>query len=160
MSPQTTNPFNLKLAAQRFSLSRAFRYALTPNCNPTTGAPNLTSRQLRKQLLELPIQAAIAGDNLLIPTTGAGEQLIFELLLWNSSAAPIDMALYQGPSASGILLLPISNFPPTTGLTLGFNGNWEQPHFQIDIGQPFVLNLSTAGPVQGMIRYKLMNGTS
>lgn len=151
------NPYNQALDKRRGMLARAVRYALTPNCNPITGEPNLTPQQLLRQLLHIPINATVAGDNPLIPTTSSG-MLIYEILLWNSSAAPIDFSLYQGPSANGILLLPISNFPPTTGLTLGFNGNWEMPHFIIDTGQPFILNLSTTGPMQGFIKYKIQNG--
>jgi hypothetical protein len=152
------SPYNLTLEGQRQALSKAVRYALTPNCNPITGAPQLSSDQLRRQLLRVPIIAGNMGDNLLIATT-SGQLLIYEIVLWNSSAAPVDMQLFQGPSAGGVLLLPISNFPATTGLTLGFNGSFEQPHFEIDSGQQFVLTLSTAGPVQGMIRYKVANGT-
>lgn len=153
------NPWNQMLERKRGMLARAVRYALTPNCNPTTGAPNLTPLQRMKQLLSVPIIAGIAGDNPLIPTT-SNPILIYEMLLWNSSAAPISFGLYQGASAQGILLLPISNFPATTGFLLGFNGNWEMPHFIIDVGQPFILNLSTTGPVQGFIKYKIENGTS
>jgi hypothetical protein len=152
------NPFNQALDKRRGMLARAVRYALTPNCNPVSGAPNLTPQQALKQLLSIPINATIAGDNPLIPTT-SDPILVYELFLWNSSAAPIDWALYQGPSANGILLLPVSNFPPTTGLFMGFNGNWEMPHFTIDTGQPFILNQSTTGPTQGFIKYKIQNGT-
>jgi hypothetical protein len=139
-------------------LSRAVRYALTPNCNPTTGAPNLTQNQQIKQCLSVPIVAAVAGDNQLIPTTSSA-LLIYEIVIWNASAAAINLKFFQGPSANGILLMPISSFPAATGLTLGFNGNWEMPHFVIDTGQPFILNLSTTGPIQGMIKYKVQNGS-
>ena len=158
MSP-STNPYNQQLEKQRGLLGRAVRYALTPNCNPISGAPALTPLQLLRGILSVPVIAGIAGDNPLIPTT-SNPILIYEMLLWNASAAPINMQLYQGPSANGILLVPVSNFPPTTGFLLGFNGNWEMPHFLIDTGQPFVLNLSTTGPVQGFIKYKIQNGTS
>ncbi len=152
------SPFNQALQTKREQLARAVRYAITPACNPITGVPQLTPNQLRRQLISIPIIASIAGDNALIPTT-SGQLLIYEVVLWNSSAAAINMALYQGPSAIGVLLLPISNFPATTGFTLGFNGSFEQPHFEIDTGQELILNLSTTGPVQGMIRYKVANGT-
>lgn len=152
-----TNPFNLRLAQQRFALGNAVRYALTPNCNPLTGAPNLTAAQQRATLLHLPVTAAASGDNQLIATT-SGPLYIYEIFLWNSTGSPIDWQLFQGPSATGILLVPISAWPPNTGLILGFNGNWEQPHFTIDTGQNLILNQSTTGPTQGFIKYKVGNG--
>jgi hypothetical protein len=158
MTGPAVSPFNIYLGERRRALAGAYRYALTPNCNPSMGPPPMTSQQLLKQLLHVPIVAAVAGDNPLIPTT-AGQQLIYEMLIWNSSAANVNVTLYQGPSANGILLLPLPNVPPQTGITLGFNGSWEQPHFTIDIGQRFVMNLSTTGPVTGMIKYKINNGT-
>lgn len=158
-NPTLTNDYNRLLNERRIALAAAQRYALTPDCNPLSGEPNLTSQQKRAQIISVPINAVIAGDNQLIPTL-AGRKLIFEMVIWNASAAAVNLAFYQGASAGGILLLPMSNFPSETGFTLGFNGNFEQPHFTIDNGQPFVLNLSTTGPVQGMIRYTIQNGTS
>ena len=152
-----TNPFNMELSRRRFAPGNAFRYALTPNCNPITGAPQLSPAQQRDGLLHVPVIASVAGDNILIPTV-SNKILIYEIFLWNSTALPINWELFQGASANGILLLPLSNWPATTGFILGFNGNWEQPHFIIDSGQSFVLNASTAGPTQGFIKYKIANG--
>jgi len=156
-SPAVLSPYNLQLEQRRNTLATAIRYALTPGCNPITGKPNLTPNQLRKQLLSVPINATVAGDNPLIPTT-SGPISIYEVVIWNASAAPVNLTFFQGGSG-GILLLPLPNFPATTGFTLGFNGSFDQPHFEIDSGQQFVLNLSTAGPVTGMCRYKIQNGT-
>ena len=153
------NPYNQFLENRRNLLARAVRYALAPKCNPITGAPDLTPLQLLRGILSVPVIAGVAGDNPLIPVTSS-PILIYEMFVWNSSAAAINIQLYQGPSANGILLLPLSNFPPTSGFLLGFNGNWEMPHFIIDTGQQFVLNLSTTGPVQGFIKYKIQNGTT
>jgi hypothetical protein len=158
-NPTLTNPWNQLLDDRRRALGAAQRYALTPNCNPITGQPNLTPSQQRGQILRIPIIATIAGDNLLIPTL-AGKKLIYEITVWNASAAAINLGFYQGASATGVLQLLMGNFPATTGFTLGFNGSFEMPHFEIDNGQPFVLNLSTTGPVQGFIRYRIQNGTS
>lgn len=158
-NPTDNNPFNQVLNDRRELMAIAQRYALTPDCNPISGQPNLTAAQLRSQLLSVPITAVIAGDNLLIPTR-AGKKLIYEVVVWNASAAAVNLKFYQGsPANGGVLLLPMSNFPATTGFTLGFNGSFEMPHFSIDNGQPFVLNLSTTGPVEGMIRYRVANGT-
>jgi hypothetical protein len=158
MNPALTNPYNQLLETRRQALGRAVRYALTPMCNPITGEPKLSNAQQRKQLLSNPITAAIAGDNLLIPTL-TGKKLIYEVVLWNASAAAMNMNFYAGPSANGVLLMPISNFPPTTGLQLGFNGNFDMPHWEVDNGQALVVNLSTTGPLQGFIRYRIANGT-
>lgn len=151
------NPFNQELSRRRFALGNAIRYALTPGCNPLTGEPQLTPGQQRDGLLHIPVTAGISGDNQLIPTT-SGKILVYEIFLWNSTAAAISWNLYQGASVNGILLLPLSNWPATTGFVLGFNGSWEQPHFIIDSGQNFTLNQSTAGPTQGFIKYKIANG--
>lgn len=157
-NPTLTNPWNQLLNERRNDLGYAQRFALTPDCNPISGDSKVTPAQSRAQLIEVPINATAAGDNLIIQTL-SGRKLIYEIFLWNAGAGAINIGLYQGPSASGILKLPISNFPGTTGVTFGFNGNFEQPHFTIDNGQPFVLNCSAAGPVQGMMRYKIDNGT-
>ena len=58
-----------------------------------------------------------------------------------------------------ITLLDLVNFPALTGFLLGFNGNFEQPHWEIDNGQPLVLNLSAGTQVTGFIRYRTENGT-
>lgn len=152
-----SNPFNLALAQRRAQLAGAKRYALTPNCNPVSGQPDLSPAQRRDALLHLPITAGLSGDNQLIQTT-SGKLYIYEIFLWNSTGAAINWSLYQGASQGGILLLPIDNWPATTGLVLGFNGNWEMPHFTIDTGQQFILNQSTAGPTQGFIKYLVGNG--
>jgi hypothetical protein len=107
-------------------------------------------------LLLSPINANIAGDTALIPTL-SGKKLIYEIVLWNVTAQTI--AFYQGPSASGILLLRLTGFPSLTGFTLGFNGNFSQPHFEVDAGQQFVLNLANATQVDGFIRYSIGGGS-
>ena len=86
MNPSTLSPYNQALETRRNVLAKAIRYALTPGCNPITGAPKLTPQQLRRQLLSVPIIAAVAGDNALIPTT-SGRLLVYEVVVWNASAA-------------------------------------------------------------------------
>lgn len=157
ITPSNLNTGNLILEQHRQSLARASRLALVPTCNPLDAAP-LSKSALRRGLLRVPIQAAVNGDNPLIQST-SGQILIYEMFIWNASAAAVNINFYQGPSATGILLLPIPNFPATTGLLFGFNGNWEMPHFEVDSGLQFIMKLSTAGPVTGFIRYKIANGT-
>jgi len=161
MTPNPTlhNPWNRMLQQRRMELSRASRSAIMPaNCQPPSNiTPQAAERQQRSQLLSVPILAGAAGDNQLIPTL-TGKKLIYELVLWNVSAQTL--ALYQGPSASGILLLMLTNFPALTGFTLGFNGSFAQPHWEIDSGQPFVLNLGVGTEVDGFIRYKISSGST
>lgn len=144
------NPWNKVLRDRAKTLIQAYRHPITPGCDLPD--PQSTPVQRRKSLLSVPIAASAAGDYQLISTL-IGTKLIYEIVLWNVTAQ--NLALYQGPSASGILLLSLPSFPATTGLTLGFNGNFEQPHFEIDAGQPFVLNLQNSTQVTGFVRYRV-----
>lgn len=161
MNPTLNNPFNGMLQGHRENLARANRTAMVPgNCASLQTATGSTlgeaARKQRKHLLQLPINVFQAGDNQLIPTL-QGKKLIYEIVLWNSTAQTL--RLFQGPSATGILLLQLTAFPATTGFILGFNGSWRMPHFEVDSGQPFVLNLASAAQVDGMIRYRITSGS-
>jgi hypothetical protein len=145
-----TNIWNPVLSERKDVLARAYRHPISPGCDLPD--PSSTALQRRSSLLSVPINATAAGDYPLISTL-IGRKLIYELVLWNVAAQ--NLALYQGPSATGILLLQLPSFPATTGLTLGFNGNWEQTHFDIDAGQPFILNLQNATQVTGFLRYRI-----
>lgn len=153
------NPYNQILAQKHGMLARAVRYALATVCDPASGEPKLTAAQLRRQLKTIQINAAAAGDNIIIPAL-AGVKEIFELVMWNVAAQ--DLQWQQGSTASStsIPLLALPAFPPTTGFTLGFNGNWEMPHWEIDNGQSLVLVCSAATRVTGFIRYRVANGTN
>lgn len=144
------NPWNSVLAERKTVLARAYRHPIAPGCDLPD--PETTPLQRRSSLLSVPINTTTAGDYPLISTL-IGKKLIYELVLWN--VASQDLALYQGPSATGILLLDLPSFPATSALTLGFNGNWEQTHFDIDAGQPFILNLQNSTRVTGMLRYRI-----
>ncbi len=159
MNPTLNNPWNRMLQARRVSLANASRSAITPaNCQPAiASSPAAVERQQRSQLLSVPVLALAAGDNQLIPTL-TGKKLIYEVVLWNVGAQTL--AFWQGPSASGILLTKFTNFPALTGFTLGFNGNFAMPHWEIDSGQPLVLNLSAGTEVDGFIRYKISSGST
>ncbi len=145
----TVNPWNLVLRARAAALRRAHRHPISPGCDLTTPAPS--PQQIRASLLHVPIDLTTGGDNQLISTL-IGKKLIYELFLWN--VALQDLALYQGPSSTGIVLMPLPGFPAKTGLILGFNGSWEQPHFEVDSGQPLVLQ--TGGSrVTGFLKYRI-----
>lgn len=158
-NPAINNPYNQILQARREALSNATRSALVPaNCQTAAMlTPQALTRQERSQLLEVTINCNTAGDNQLIPTL-TGKKLIYEIVIWNVAAQTL--ALFQGPSATGILKLRLTSFPALTGFTLGFNGSYAQPHFEIDGGQPFVLNLAASTQVDGMIRYKISSGST
>jgi len=144
------NKFNEILRDRAAALKKAYRHPIFPGCDLKD--PKSTPLQRRASLLHVPFDFSGAGDNQLISTL-TGKKLIYEILIWNVVAQ--DLALYQGPSASGILLLPWPSVPNTTGLTLGFSGNFEQPHFEIDAGQTFVLNLQNATRVTGFVKYRV-----
>lgn len=144
------NNFNQILRNRAQALKSAYRHPISPGCD--LADPKSTPVQRRSSLLHVPIDISTAGDNQLISTL-IGKKLIYELVLWNLFAQ--DLALYQGPSASGIVLFPWPGVPNQTGMIFGFNGNFEQPHFEIDAGQPFVLNLSAGSRVTGFLRYRI-----
>ena len=155
------NPYNQILAQKHGQLSRAIRYALSTNCDPATGEPKLTRAQMRKQLKTIQVNATAAGDNIIIPAL-AGIKDIYELVMWNVTAQ--DLIWQQGTTNSAnpdnpFAALP-SSLPNTSGFTLGFNGNFEMAHWEIDNGQVLVLNLSAGTQVTGFIRYRVRNGTN
>lgn len=156
INPTLNNPYNEALQTRREALAGAFRVALFPGCNPAT-QPQPTTQQQRGQLLSLPINAFTAGDNQIIPSL-TGKKLIYEIFLWNVAAQTLQ--LWQGASATGILLLQITAFPALSGLTLGFNGSFAMPHWEIDPGQPLTLTLQNSTQVDGFIRYRIANGNS
>jgi hypothetical protein len=152
-TPFIPNPYNLVLAQKHGQLAGAIRFALTTSCNPETGEPNLTGVQVRKQLRLIQINCNTSGENILIPAS-AGVKQIYEMLLWNVAAQTL--MFYQG---NGVPLLQLTSFPALSGLTLGFNGSFDQPHWEIDNGQSLVLNLAASTQVDGFIRYRVQNGT-
>lgn len=153
------NPYNQILAQKHGQVLRAFRFALGTVCDPATGQPAPTKAALRKQLKTIQINAASAGDNVLIPAL-AGVKQVYELVLWNVTAQ--DISFQQGASASNnsIILLDLPSFPTATGFTLGFNGNWDMSHWDIDNNQALICNLSVGTRVTGFIRYRVQNGTN
>ncbi len=153
------NPYN-DLLAQRHDLARrAIRYALSTLCDPASGDPQpISPTQIRQQLRSIQISAAAAGDNIIIPAL-AGVKLIYELVLWNVAAQTL--ILQQGITAAmPIQLLKLTSFPALTGFTLGFNGSFEMPHWEIDNNQPLVLVNASATQVDGFVRYRVQNGTA
>lgn len=153
------SPYNVSndaLQDRKALLARAYRHPIAPGCDigqdvdlPTP--PPSTPDQRRSSLVQVPINVATAGDNPLISTL-TGRKLIYEIVLWNVAAQTLQ--LYQG-GTGGILLLQLTNFPALSMFTLGFNGSWEEPHFNIDPGAAFVLNLQNSTQVDGMIRYRV-----
>jgi hypothetical protein len=153
------NPYNLILAQRHQMSTRAVRFALTPLCDPATNQPKLSSVQLRKQLRTIQIDAAAAGDNVIIPAS-AGVKQIYEVVLWNVAAQTLIWQQGGTPSLNSIRLLRLTDFPALTGQMLGFNGSFDQPHWEIDTNQPLILRLQNSTQVDGFVRYRVQNGTA
>jgi hypothetical protein len=154
MSPSPNN-YSGTLRSQAHQLARAVRHSTPPGACGLQLAPPPTPAQQRASLLLAPINCSAAGDNLLIPTL-AGRKMIYELCVWNVTQQTLRLTA----GAAGVLLLQLTNFPALTGYTLGFNGHFSQPHFEIPAGLPFVLNLGGAFQVDGFIRYRIADNSS
>lgn len=155
--PVIPAPYNQILAQKHGQVRGAVRVARGTQCD-AQGKPVTTSAQLRKQLKRVQINAATAGDNIVIPAL-AGVKQIFELVMWNVTGQTI--IWQQGTTGQGaITQVRITDMPSLFGFNLGFNGSWDQPHWEIDTGQPLVLNLSVGTQVDGFICYRVQNGTS
>jgi hypothetical protein len=98
-------------------------------------------------LTHQPIAAALAGDNVLVSPPG-GTLQIMELVIWNTITQTLVFADGTGPAAQRLFRL--TNFPGSSGYTLGYTG---EPHMEISPGNPFSLNLSLGGTVDGYVRY-------
>jgi hypothetical protein len=156
-APVIENPFNLLLSQKHYALANAQRYALGTSCDPTGAPLPPTKAQIARQLKTIQINATAAGDNIVIPAL-AGLKRIYELVMWN--VATQEVLWQQGLTGNTpITLLDLVGFPSTTGFTLGFNGNFDQSHWDIDNNQPLVVNLSAGTQVTGFIRYRIANGT-
>lgn len=153
MTP-SPNPFNRTLATKHSLLSRAYRFALDTVCDPATRKP--VEGTGRRQLKHIQINAAAAGDNIVIPAL-AGVKDILELFMWNVTAQ--DIIWQQGQTASGnpITLTQLPAFSALSGFVLGMVSSWDMPHWEIDNNQPLVLNLSAGTRVTGFIRYRVRN---
>jgi len=156
--PLIQNPFNQLLAQKHAGLATAKRYALGTVCDPSGQPQPPTGASLRRQLKFIQINAQVTGDNVLIPQF-SGRKQIYEVVIWN--AASQTLLFQQGVTGNNpIPLFNIPGMPGNVGFTLGFNGNFDMPHWEVDNNQPLVLNLSAGSQVTGFIRYRIDNGTS
>lgn len=153
------NPYNQILAQKHTMLASALRFALTTLCDPATGQPKLSSPQLRRQLKTVQINSSSSGDAIIIPAL-AGIKQVFELVLWNVTTQTLVFQQGGTGTSQRIQLLKLTSFPGATGFTLGFNGNFDQPHWEIDNGQSLVIVLEHATQVDGFVRYRVANGTT
>ena len=159
--PIIPNPYNQILGQKHAMMARALRFALAPDspCNRLTNQPILSSPQLRRQLKTVQINTNTAGDSIIIPAL-AGVKQIFEIVLWNVGAQTLIIQQGGTGTAQRIQLLKLTNFPALTGYTLGFNGNFDMPHWEIDNGQSLTIVLAAATQVDGFVRYRVANGTN
>lgn len=151
--PFIPNPSNLIIQQKHHQMKGAQRYALGTACDPATKEPILTAKQLRAQLKTISISAPIHGDNVLIPSL-AGVKQIFEMFIWNPTKQTL--RFFQG---NGVPWFQMTDFPDAGGLLLGFDGSFEQAHFEVDNNQALVMNTQNGTPVDGYIRYRVQNGS-
>lgn len=151
-------PYNQVIAQKHVQVRRAVRQALGTVCD-AEGRPKATPRALRRQLKFIQILAPLAGDNIIIPAGQAGIKMILEFVLWNQTG-PNTLTVQQGQTGNNaITLVELTDFPTTGGFVLGFNGNWDMAHWEIDNGQPLILNNPGGTRVTGFVRYRVLNGT-
>lgn len=156
--PYIPNPYNQILAQKHTLVRGAVRTARGTVCDANGHPLPVSAAKRRNQLKLIQINAASAGDNIVIPAL-AGVKQIFELVMWNVTGQTVQWQ--QGlTSAGAITQMRITDMPSLFGFNLGFNGSWEQPHWEIDNGQPLVLNLSVGTQVDGFIRYRVQNGSA
>lgn len=153
------NPYNQVLAEKHGMMVRAVRFALTTQCaRDVNGQPVLSGPQLRRQLKTVQINTAAAGDSIVIPAL-AGIKQVYEFFLWNVAAQTIIVQQGGTGTSQRIQLMRLTGFPALTGFTLGFNGNFEQPHWEIDNGQSLVI-VGAGTQIDGFVRYRVANGTA
>lgn len=149
--------WNQILAQKHVQARGAVRMALGTVCD-AQGKPKLAKAALRRQLKFIQINVSGVGDHIIIPAGQAGAKQIFEVVLWNVGAQTLRFT--QGTTGTNpITLLQLTTFPALTGFTLGFNGSWDMPHWEIDNGQPLILNTDGGTQVDGFVRYRVQNGT-
>jgi hypothetical protein len=155
-NPLVPLPYNQILAQKHAQVRAAVRIPLGTICD-LEGKPKIPA-SLRRQLVRISINVAATGDSIIIPAGQAGVKQIYELVLWNVTAQTL--IWQQGQTGNQpITQLQLTNFPDLTGFTLGFCGSWDFPHWEIDNGQPLILNCSGGTQVDGFIRYRVQNGT-
>lgn len=108
-----------------------------------------TGTVIGDDIIHVPIFANAVGDNVVIPSIGR-KFLLMELFIWNAVGA--QTIIYKDGTSNP--LLTQTNVPIAGGLFLGFAGN-DQPHFTVNAGNGFILNLSAGTEVDGYAKYKL-----
>ncbi|MCC7497330.1 MAG: hypothetical protein IT160_07120 [Bryobacterales bacterium] len=98
----------------------------------------------------LVIQAAAAGDNVIIPGSGSLRIAIYQLDFYNSDAQTIQFLDGIGGSK---LRGDLTNFAGGAGYFLPFS---DEPHFVLSPGKAFVLNLSAGAAVGGFLKFRML----
>ena len=116
------------------------------SATPATPAPTL---DLVDSLFRVAFDISTVGDNTIIPgNTGLGKISIYQLDLWNATAAQ-DIGLKDGPNP---LRGTLANFPAQMGYALTFQDAY---HFQLTPGNSFVINISGGTRLTGFVRYRM-----
>jgi hypothetical protein len=151
---QPKNVWNAILDAEASAARRAVRNAglyapIGTSAGPGgTTAPAVSSADTSTAELEQAFEAALAGDNVILPGFGSMRIKIVELSLYNSTAN--DIEIWDG--AAKKLHGTLTGFPAGAGF---FLPGGSRPHFELTPGNSFVIKLANATQVSGFVRYRM-----
>jgi hypothetical protein len=144
------NAYNQLIMDELGAAARALR-DVGANSVATNGQGNSSNDQSGGQgsntLIRVPFDIASVGDNTIIQGNSAGRITIYQLDLWNVSQQSIQL------KAGATLLRGIlANFPSQTGYGLAPGAKY---HFQLQPGEPFIINLSAGTQTTGFVSYQM-----
>lgn len=103
--------------------------------------------ELSEGLSQIKIDAASAGDNIII--VGSAIPKIYVFRMWFLVDAPVDVTIKDG--ASNPLTGPLPMSDVLNGIWMDFS---EEPWFVTTAGNAFILNLSAAIQTSGSVYFK------
>lgn len=95
------------------------------------------------------IDVNAAGDTTLVQSSTGKLIEVWSVFIWSSAAVTLE---FRDGAAR---LVRISSMQPTTGFLLPFAQ--AEPWFVCSQGSPFVLNCDVAAPLDGYVKYRLVN---
>jgi hypothetical protein len=138
------------------------RHALR-NVDLTTGALVTTSQTiaggdpLNQPATTLAFNVSAVGDNIVIPAAAGYRIAVHQVSMYSTENQTI--RFLQGTPAGVDLQGPLVNFAQGAGYYLSYQK--EEPHFILDTGQPFVLNIAAGsggatGNLSGFVKYRML----